>query len=249
MNESSLTESSQWGWWFGVVLAVQIGILWWLSKPSAIPTKSEQMSVVRIEDNDLLVQMSLEDPVGLIYPNIHGHSEIWLKPQPFEHQLARWVPPYISLPKESNTVDAIIGIELDRHILPRFRAYEKLSPRLTHVTVPVVRMENSSTLKIQGEISQRSLREPVVLKSDWENGEFLSASRVQVLVDPRGRVVNGILVQSSRLKEADQMAMKISLNTLSFQEVTNKVMMSGELIFRWHTNPNSITNLTERFNQ
>ena len=70
-------------------------------------------------------------------------------------------------------------------------------------------------------------------------------SRVQVMVDGEGKILNGALIQSSGHEPADKMAMEIALREISFQKSTNGVL-AGDLVFYWHTSPASITNIVER---
>ncbi len=66
------------------------------------------------------------------------------------------------------------------------------------------------------------------------------------MVNGQGKVMNGALIHSSGHAPADQKAIDIALRDISFEKSTND-MVIGDLVFYWHTDPTSITNIVERF--
>ena len=245
MTESTEATSSQWGWWVAVFFVLQILFFWAGSKDIQKTDSPSPIGLMNIEGSNVLDRLALEDPVALSHPNKHGFSGVWLKPVPIEHKLARWTPPDIPLPKESNLVEKIIGQVLERGPLQKMRSFVKPAPKLTRVKVPFLGMKNLSRLGLEGDLKALVLDRPVTLRSGWEVSKLLRASKVQVMVDVEGKVLNGALIQSSGHAPADQKAMEIALREVFFQKSTNGVV-TGNLGFYWHTNPLSITNIIER---
>ena len=245
MTESTETTSSQWGWWVAVFFVLQILFFWACSKDIQKTDSPSPLGLMNIEGSNVLDRLALEDPVALSQPNKHGFSGVWLKPVPIEHKLARWTPPDIPLPKESNLVENIIGQVLERGPLQKMRSFVKPAPKLTRIKVPFLGMKNLSRLELEGDLKALVLDRPVTLRSGWEVSKLLRASKVQVIVDVEGKVLNGALIQSSGHAPADQKAMEIALREIFFQKSTNGVV-TGNLGFYWHTNPLSITNIIER---
>ena len=245
MTESTETTSSQWGWWVAVYFVLQILFFWAGSKDIQKTDSPSPIGLMNIEGSNVLDRLALEDPVALSHPNKHGFSGVWLKPVPIEHKLARWTPADIPLPKESNLVENIIGQVLERGPLQKMRSFVKPAPKLTRVKVPFLGMKNLSRLGLEGDLKALVLDRPVTLRSGWEVSKLLRASKVQVMVDVEGKVLNGALIQSSGHAPADQKAMEIALREVFFQKSTNGVVV-GSLGFYWHTNPLSITNIIER---
>jgi len=71
-----------------------------------------------------------------------------------------------------------------------------------------------------------------------------------VMVDADGEVFTGSLIGRSGYDIADKMALKIALQTVRFQRLTNAPpdapLTTGDLIYHWHWNLNSVTNLSKR---
>jgi hypothetical protein len=245
MTETTATDSSQWGWWVAVVFVLQILFFWVGSKDVQKTDSSSQLGLMTIEGSNVLDRLALEDPMALSQPNKHGFSGVWLKPVPMEHKLTRWTPPDIPLPKEPNLIENIIAQVLEEGPLQKMRSFVKPAPKLTRVNVPFLGMKNLSRLELEGDLKTLVLDKPVALRSGWETGTLLRASRVQVMVSVEGKILNGALIQSSGHDPADQKAVDIALRGLSFQKSTNGVV-AGNLVFYWHTNPVSITNIIER---
>ncbi len=245
MTESAATDSSQWGWWVAVVFVLQILFFWVGSKDVQKTDSSSPLGLMTIEGSNVLDRLALEDPVALSQPNKHGFSGVWLKPVPMGHKLTRWTPPDIPLPKEPNLVENIIAQVLEEGPLQKMRSFVKPAPKLTRVNVPFLGMKNLSRLELEGDLKTLVLDKPVALRSGWETGTLLKASRVQVMVSVEGKILNGALIQSSGHDPADQKAVDIALRGISFQKSTNGVVV-GNLVFYWHTNPVSITNIIER---
>ena len=68
---------------------------------------------------------------------------------------------------------------------------------------------------------------------------------IEPVYSSEGKVLNGALIQSSGHPPADQKAIDIALRDISFGKSTNDVVV-GDLVFYWHTDPVSVTNIVEQ---
>lgn len=198
-----------------------------------------------MENSDILNQMILEDSLSLARPSHRGFSGVWLKPVTNEHRLARWDLPDILLPRETNLFEDMVAGFLSKESIPEIRVFERPEPELTRVVVPPLRAIDKSRLVVEGSLRLRLITKPVVLKSSWQVGSFLKPSYVQIMVDQDGKVVSGVLLESSGHQPADQTAMDIVKRGIVFEKSTNSTLKTGDLVFHWHVDPGSITNILE----
>ncbi|RZO58580.1 MAG: hypothetical protein EVA73_02260 [Limisphaerales bacterium] len=247
MSEPGSSESPQWGWWVAVVFGLQAVFLWWVSSGEPDAGERNEASLVQV-DLALVEALAMEEPMSLGQPRTNGFSAVWLKPTPLQHEFARWTPPEIPLPPESNVVETIILEALEKNPVPEFRSFEKPVPKLTRISVPPLRQEERSRLVLRGGLAERTLVGAVDLKAAWKHDSFLRPTRVQVVVDSMGRVMNGVLLAESGHAPADAVAMELALKKIRFNAAANSTAYaSGELVFQWHTDSASVTNVTERF--
>ena len=247
MSEAGSSESPQWGWWVAVVFGLQAVFLWWVSSGEPDEGERNEASLVQV-DLALVEALAMEEPMSLGQPRTNGFSAVWLKPTPLQHEFARWTPPEIPLPPESNVVETIILEALEKNPVPEFRSFEKPVPKLTRISVPPLRQEERSRLVLRGELVERTLVRAVDLKAAWKHDSFLRPTRVQVVVDSMGRVMNGVLLTESGHAPADAMAMELALKKIRFNATPiTTAYASGELVFQWHTDSTSVTNVMERF--
>ena len=247
MSEAGSSESPQWGWWVALVFGLQAVFLWWVSSGGPDEGERNEASLVQV-DLELVETLAIEDPMSLGQPRTNGFSAVWLNPTPLQHEFARWTPPEIPLPPESNVVEVIILEALEKDPVPEFRSFEKPVPKLTRISVPPLRQEERSRLVLRGELVERTLVRAVDLKAAWKHDSFLRPTRVQVVVDSMGRVMNGVLLTESGHAPADAMAMELALKKIRFNATPiTTAYASGELVFQWHTDSTSVTNVMERF--
>ena len=247
MSEAGSSESPQWGWWVAVVFGLQAVFLWWVSSGGPDEGERNEASLVQV-DLELVETLAIEDPMSLGQPRTNGFSAVWLNPTPLQHEFAHWTPPEIPLPPESNVVEAIIQEALEKDPVPEFRSFEKPVPKLTRISVPPLRQEERSRLVLRGGLAERTLVRAVDLKAAWKHDSFLRPTRVQVVVDSMGRVMNGVLLAESGHAPADTAAMELALKKIRFNaDLNTTAYASGELVFQWHTDSASVTNVTERF--
>ena len=245
--------SRRWGLWVLVVFGLQAGLLFWVSRKADSrpePESSSGIQLVEGADHPLLRELASEDPELLSQPNPRGFSETWLKPKPLAHQPHRWSPPDIELPYPSNLILAPLVEALASNASPRAVAYMKPSPKLFPMDVPSLDLQRSNWLEIAGDLKNRPLAKSVPLISTWNHKELLKPTVVQVMVDADGVVFTGSLISRSGHDIADKVALEIALQTVRFQRLTNAPpdasLTTGDLIYHWHENLNSVTNLIKR---
>ena len=236
----------QWGWWVLVVFIFQVAFIWVVSKKEQNARSFPTLELTHLEGSDVLSHMVLEDPLSLARPNRRGFSGVWLNPVTSEHKLARWTRPDILLPKETNLFEELIAEVLPKETLPEIRTFERPEPELSRVVVPPLRVVDKSRLEIEGRPRLRLVTKPMALKSSWQVGGFLKPSHVQIMVDPDGKVLSGVLLESSGHQAADQLALDMALREVVFGRSTNNAVEMGNLMFHWHVDPVSITNISER---
>ena len=101
----------------------------------------------------------------------------------------------------------------------------------------------NSTLRVEGELAQRKLLNPLSLPS-WPYADVIAPSRVQVLVDADGGVFSPVLLPPDNPGEvhdsdADQRALELARG-LRFAPASRPAF--GQLIFDWRTVAPSATN-------
>jgi len=245
--------SRRWGLWVLVVFGLQASLLFWASRQTPSrpePESSSGIQLVKGVDHPLLREMANEDPELLSQPNPRGFSETWLNPRLLVHQPHRWLPPDIELPYPSNLIVEPLISALTSNTPPRAVAFLKPPPKLSPMDVPSLQLRRSNWLEITGALKNRPLAKSVPLISTWHHKQLLKPTIVQVMVDADGVVFTGSLIGHSGHDIADKVALEFALQTVRFQRLTNAPpdapLATGDLIYHWYGNLNSVTNLTKR---
>jgi hypothetical protein len=117
-------------------------------------------------------------------------------------------------------------------------------PELTEpaMSLPPVFPPNS-TLQIEGELAQRKWLNPASLPN-WPYADVIAPSRVQVLVDASGVVVQAVLLRPDNptevhLDDAEQRALELA-RSARFAPAPR--LTFGRMIFNWRTIPPPATN-------
>jgi len=244
---SSESKPRRMGWmaWVMIVFVLQVGVLLWVSRESTRRDQSESSAGLKTGmDAKALESMAQADPELLAQPNPKGFSGVWLRDTPPTHEPHRWTAPDIELPYPSNLMTRPLEAALASNAPPRAVAFVKPLPRLSKVEVPPLELRNGSRMEVAGNLKTRPLAQPVPLGKVWKHAVPLKPSVVQVMVDARGRVTTGALIGASGLDAADELALAVALLKVRFQAVTNAPLATGDLLFHWHVDPASVTNLT-----
>ena len=244
-----------WGWWVAVVFVLQGGGLWWLSRQSNAPARPENSPSLLLANTNsagLLEALALEDPTAFARPNPKGFSGPSLRPEMLPHQPHRWQPPEIEIPYPTNLLTVPIDSILKTNIGYSANAFVKPMPEIMVLNVPLLKGPKASRLEVAGDLAGRKLITSPKLKT-WSHTSLLQPTRVQVMVNLGGRVFSVVRLAGSGHAPADAMALALARRAIQFSKTTNAPaapldashFTTGDLIFHWHTNPLTVTNLEE----
>ncbi len=244
-----------WGWWVAVVFVLQGGGLWWLSRKSNAPARPENPSSLLLANTNsagLLEALALEDPTVFARPNAKGFSGPSLQPGKLSHQPYRWQSPEIEIPYPTNLLTVPIDSILKTNIGDSANAFVKPMPEIILLNVPPLKGPEASRLEVAGDLAGRKLIASPKLKT-WNHTSLLQPTRVQVMVNFGGRVFSAVRLGGSGYAPADAMALAMARRAIQFSKTTNAPaapldashFTTGDLIFHWHTNPLTVTNLEE----
>jgi len=242
-----------WAWWVVLVFIVQGGALWWLSHretPTRPLQNSEPLLLANTNSAGLLNAMALEDPTAFARPNPKGFSSASLRPGPMPHQPYRWQIPEIEIPYPTNLITGPIDSILKTNLGDTANTFIKPEPEIMVLSVPPLEMPTASQLEVAGDLADRKLVAPPKLQS-WNHTALLLPTRVQVMVNPGGRVFSVVRLAGSGHAPADAKALELARRAIRFAKTTNapaapldaSSFVTGDLIFHWHTNPLTVTNL------
>ena len=145
-------------------------------------------------------------------------------------------------------VETIIQEALEKNPVPEFRSFEKPAPKLTRISVPPLRREEGSRLVLRGGLAERYFGWGGCVESSVGTRHLPAA-------DPRAGVggFHGARHERSltgrvRARAGRYRGNGIGVKEIRFNAITNSTAYaSGELVFQWHTDPASVTNVKERF--
>jgi len=105
---------------------------------------------------------------------------------------------------------------------------------------PLPDLPSISTLHLRGDLARHQWLNPQPLP-DWPSADLLAPSKVQVVVDPAGRVVSAALLppdygleSATRNDQADQTALRLAI-AARFSPAPQTYV--GQMIFNWHAVP------------
>lgn len=184
--------------------------------------------------------LALNDPTLFALPQRRGFAgTAWLQTRPPETSPFRWSEPLRLLPLPVTTLGATFTRFMQTNHFPALVFETKQPPEFEPpATDPLdTPTPMPSRLRVAGALAQRGLINPPGLAS-YRAAELLTNTVAQVLVRPDGLVFSATLLTSSGSKEADQRALEIA-RAARFEPLRSpaSALMSGELIFAWHTEP------------
>jgi len=231
-----------------IAAAAQAGLIYWASdrKPfyprTALARPAVQLAA--LAHNDLLV---LNDPTIFSRAHPEGFSgPAWLsiRVQPSDPDTNTAPQQWLAL-ASAQLGETFRGYaETDR--LATLSIAFRPQPALTQPsTAPDSMMATVSSVELKDALAKRALINSPPLPSQT-NADILLPSEVKVLVDARGNTISAVLLKSSGLKVADQLAVRLALNaqftpardvpSRSLDE-PNKGVVPGRMIFHWYTVP------------
>jgi TonB family protein len=184
--------------------------------------------------------LALNDPTLFAQPNLAGFAgPAWLEPPRVEFHRQEWTEPprWLLLPVEE--LGAIFGQFMQTNHFAIFQ-FELKPPARFIVPVALVEpnLPQTSTLRIEGDLTQRQLLTPISLES-WPNDDILKPSVVQALVDAKGNVTSIVLLSSSGLEAANQRALEL---VRAARFTPSPGLTIGQFVFNWHTVAPPVTN-------
>lgn len=198
--------------------------------------------------NDELIALS--NPALFALPNPRDFSSvIWSKTPAIATPTFNWTEPPQWLPLDTKNLGATFREFMRTNQLAEIQLNLKPQPELAATDVAeATALPQHSTLKILGPLARRGLLKPIYLPAQFVN-DVIPPSKVQVLVNPSGEVVSAVLLPSNNTLEAaernvlaDQKALVIA-RQLRFTPAPQLTL--GEMLFLWHTLPNTATNAPE----
>ena len=243
-----------------VLVAVVFGMLlvvtYLFTGDTNIPNSAARSSTTLLPEvgDDLLERLAIRDPAWLALPNRRGHAVAWLTNTGLPpHKFYEWTPPEQWMEYNASTAGMALAEYLrTNRAVPR-AVFDKPLPALSKVDPPEVRLQTRTTLGQTGALSDRPLVKPFAFTS-WSHGDVLPPSVVQVDVAASGLVLNARLLRRCGLAKADAYALEHA-RLMHFEALTNappddplslKGLATGNLIFNWHTLPDSVTNILKR---
>lgn len=184
--------------------------------------------------------LAVNDPALFALPQRRGFAgAAWLQTGPPEATPFRWSEPLRLLPLPMASLGTAFNQFMQTNLFPALAFETKLPPTIEPpATFPIgAPAPTNSRLRVAGALAQRALRNPPELAS-YRAADLLTNTVAQVLVRPDGQVFSATLLASSASKEADQHALEIA-RAARFEPLRPPAtaLMSGELIFEWHTEP------------
>lgn len=258
MNGSAL-EPVRWSprrWLYTVVALVmaQVGFILSMGErirpdPSRPPFSTAVHLVLEEGSRQQLADMpGVSDPTLLALPSIRGFSgAAWMQFVTPDFRPPDWTnaPHWLPLDESSlgHAFEQFVGTNQPP---PIQLASKPLPPPRAEPNFPNEPLPQFSRLRIEGELMNRPLIQPLELRS-WEYTDMLSNTTVQAVVDADGRTLSARLTASSGYQKADAFALTATTGA-RFQPRADgdgsKGLSWGRLVFFWHTLPIPATNLS-----
>jgi TonB family protein len=178
---------------------------------------------------------ALENPTLFALPNPRDFaSAVWLQMPGVTPPSFRWREPSHWLPLAAGNLGATFHRFMQTNYFATYPLRFKPPPKFSEPPLPASPgPSQNSTLRVAGELSKRQLLDPIkppALPYD----DVLAPTIVQTRVDKNGRVVSVVLLTSSGLDTADQLALKLA-RAARFAPAPRLTL--GQLIFDWQTIP------------
>ncbi|MCX6896138.1 MAG: energy transducer TonB [Verrucomicrobia bacterium] len=217
MNTAPATLESaprhRWLLWAGVILAAQIGFIFWLgARHPLAPRRPNAPPPTALAANYNPELAALSDPTLFVLAHPQGFSgAAWKLIPRVKYVAADWDEPLRWLPLPAEKLGAGFRRFVADNPTPPLALTEKTAPPIPALEFAsdFFPLPAKSVLRIEGSLAARPLLAPLELKS-WPAADVLAASEVRVLVDAGGYVVSAVLLASCGLSAADQRALELA---------------------------------------
>ena len=255
--ESRFWPRARWGLALVLVLAMQMGFIFAFSDRSPVASPQKKLSpTIRLATGTRDELLLLSDPTLFVLPHRQGFSgETWLKIPPLTTSPFQWTEARQWLKLGEEELGATFNHFMGTNFFEAARFEMMPSPELTRVDVePEIIISGKSSVHLGGALVGRGLRAPVEVPP-WPYEDVIAPSRVQVLVDGAGNVIDALSLPSenpnepaTRLnKEADQNAVRLA-KTARFEPMPKggTDVTVGEMIFDWQIRSTAANTSSER---
>jgi hypothetical protein len=239
----------RWGGMVGLILAVQLGLIFWLGTRTEIhPRPAASAFALQLATPASAELRALYDPTLFTLPHSQGSSgPDWQGVSRPEFRPFEWSAPTQRLPLAIERIGALFTqlVETNPSGPLHIPAQPGAEPSLPDLP-PLTLMKEQSVLQLEDDLAQRRLLTPLQLKS-WPNPDILTNSVVQVVVSAEGRPVSPpTLLSGSGSADADHYALD-QAKAMRFEPLSPDPAATepdpaarlswGKMIFRWHTMP------------
>jgi hypothetical protein len=229
-----------------IVFMGQLALIFLLQgRPSDAPTKHTAVPAIHWMANDPGELLALQDPTLFVLPHREGFSgEAWLKPPGLTNETPVWSEPMRPLLLAAQNLGSA------------FQQFIRANPPQTFPDVllesdglaepPAAEtLSTPSTFHLTGDLAGRRLLSEFQLQP-WPNGDLLTNTVVQLLVDARGNTVSAALLPPGcGLPKADQTALALARAARFEPRATvagrinsrEPALTLGAIIFEWQTLP------------
>jgi hypothetical protein len=248
----------RWTLTIAAAMVIQVGLLAWLGRGLRFQSTPPEIktSISLAGDPWLTEQIQrlplYRDPTLFALPNLQGFSgSAWLRFTPLENTPRDWTERARTLPLDPRQLalafQPFAATDLPGPLLTADRPILRITG--TDAFVPTQPVAGRSEVSLDGPLAARALLTPSELPS-WQHRDILSNSVVQLSVLATGEPFSAVLLSGSGRAEADQAALNFATSA-RFSPLDERPgapatmegpMISGRMIFRWHTLPIVPTN-------
>jgi hypothetical protein len=237
-----------------LVFAGQVAIIFVLGEKQVPPPRAVKIAPHMTLADSFNELIALDDPTLFVLPHANDFASAVWNEMPIVPQPAfRWPATNAAAPLATENLGAVFTrfMQTNQFAAPvlEFKPEPALSEPV--FSVPPAFAGNSS-LQIEGELAQRKLLVPISL-TNWPYAGVITPSKVQVLVDASGRVVQAVLLPPDKsivlLPSANADAVRYNAADRRALELARSARFSassrltvGQLVFHWCTVPPPATN-------
>jgi hypothetical protein len=242
----------RWGAFISMVFIVQLGLIFWLGRPHAIPAPVVDFPpAIRLAGPGAADVLALSDPTLFALPNLKNFSgPAWLSftDQDLRPSVGVEATPSLALAREE--LGTAFQTYMSTNEPTGAPVFDEPEFQLRQPVVADSRpFSSQSTLRLAGDLARRRLLNPPILPS-WPSAEILTNTVVEVLVAADGKLISPptLDVHSSGSAEADRYALnqvrKARFEPLLVRNPADPLegLMWGQFVFEWQTLPLSATN-------